>query len=304
MVSGKLRNSILTGLLMASMMFGAFLFMFFSGNGNITGFAVFGGSEDFEKGGEEGAWNDFTDLPDLWNEFVDFFDQSESEEDDSEEGLNLAGNFPNSNSSSGGASPIFRKGGGSGGGNSGGGIIRLWPLEWAPFYRNFVGGFNPRWEDFSDISNVCDGQAVLEIPGVGRIRWRGCVDALGANFSRDVGIGMNRISVDSYLLHSSFNSTAEVVMEGLDYDYIPAIYRNGEYCSAPQCTVLSYENGELTFEVLSFSSYTTGPNTRLEVWDETDLGEPYAGQFRYPGEDTYFYANYANITSGGGGCRS
>jgi len=168
-----------------------------------------------------------------------------------------------------------------------------------PHFEKFIGERTTKWDQVTNLSKVCNGEAVLEIPGVGMIRWRGCVDARGANFTRDVLIGRNVISVDSYFLHSSFNSSAEITLSGLEYDYVPSIYRNGKLCLNPYCNITRYKDGVLVFNVFAFSSYTTGPNSGLQIWDETDLGMPYAGETRYSGNTTYFFANYTNLTSGG-----
>jgi len=153
------------------------------------------------------------------------------------------------------------------------------------------GGGTTNWSKVSNIKKVCN--AVLDNPGSAKIKWNGCINAESVDFDKYVTIGYNYIEVNSSFLDSSFNSSAELTMEYLPWKTTPAIYKNGKICNT--CKVIDYKDGILRFNVTSFSSYTTGPNTKLEIWDGTDSIMPYSNKTIYPNENLDFFANYSDI---------
>ncbi|MEM4337101.1 MAG: hypothetical protein QXG86_03790, partial [Candidatus Woesearchaeota archaeon] len=75
-----------------------------------------------------------------------------------------------------------------------------------------------------------------------------------------------------------------------------------EKCENWQPTNISFEQTKktITFKVNHFTAYAGGAlnNSMLVIWDETDEGMPYGNQARQPGNNTFFFANYTNTTSG------
>ncbi|MDD2777418.1 MAG: hypothetical protein PHI16_00800, partial [Methanocellales archaeon] len=53
------------------------------------------------------------------------------------------------------------------------------------------------------------------------------------------------------------------------------------------------------FTVSDFSAYAGGQtkNSQVEIWDETDIGMPYANKTKYVYQNVTFFANYTNSTS-------
>jgi len=131
--------------------------------------------------------------------------------------------------------------------------------------------------------------AIIELVGEGRIAWNGVVNASTQNFNEAINITANEIVVNASLLHPSFNTSTNLTFYNRTWVY-PVIYRNGQLCAT--CNVLSYDGGELVFNVVGFSSYTSGEGTNLSIWDFTDT------QVVFNDENNYYYANYTNITAG------
>ncbi|MFA5105953.1 MAG: LamG domain-containing protein [Candidatus Micrarchaeia archaeon] len=125
----------------------------------------------------------------------------------------------------------------------------------------------------ADITNVTN--LTLEKAGAGKIKFPSThsVNAAGADYDTQVIIGNGFISVNSSALDSSFNSTAMLTMNLTGvyssataptiYYYeafassLATILQNGQVCSAPRCTGVSWNQGTgiLTFNVTGFSDY-------------------------------------------------
>jgi len=84
---------------------------------------------------------------------------------------------------------------------------------------------------------------------------------------------------------SKFNVSSKLEMFNLSYEFTPVILKDGKICDA--CFGISYSEGNLSFNVTSFSSYTLMANSNLTIW--TSYAEV--------GKNVSFYANYTNITS-------
>lgn len=95
---------------------------------------------------------------------------------------------------------------------------------------------------------------------------------------------------------SAYNIPSNITFVSLPYNKRPVVYRNGVLCSSPSCNITSYSGGNLTFEVAGFSNYTSGPNARLEVWDQNDPDHEFLNITK--GNNITFFANYTNVTSG------
>ncbi|MFH2020363.1 MAG: DUF2341 domain-containing protein [archaeon] len=170
--------------------------------------------------------------------------------------------------------------------------ITIYPQ--APTYSSFTGDttdFNTiPWVD--NIDNI-----VFDVPPHGKIEYNSqSMNASGLEFDSAIHISQNNITVESVLLNNDFNSSANLTLYGLSYLFLPTVIKDGLVCSS--CTAISYNVGAFKFMVSGFSSYTASANSRLEIWDETDEGMPYAGYTKFAGDSIIFYANYTNISSG------
>jgi pimeloyl-ACP methyl ester carboxylesterase len=168
-----------------------------------------------------------------------------------------------------------------------------------PIYTNYTGqGNTTDWASAPDITNVCNGTAILDQPPTDMIVWPGCVNASAQNFDLNVVLGYNNVTVLTSGLNPTFNSTATITMRNLPWDAPPVIYMNGVLCFEPDCSNVSYSNGTAMFNVSHFTSIVTGTNSRLVLWDETDTGMAYAGFTRYKNEQITFFANYTRTSNG------
>ncbi|MFC1685886.1 hypothetical protein ACFLZZ_02575 [Nanoarchaeota archaeon] len=170
-----------------------------------------------------------------------------------------------------------------------------------PVYNEsyFVGNTTD-WESVPDITNVCNGTAVLDNPGTDQIRWLDCVNAEAADFNVNVFLDYNNATVITDGLHSSFNSTATITLRNLTWDAVPLVYMDGVLCPPTVCSNVSYDTGTNTavFNVSHFTSFVTEGNSELQIWDETDVDMLYANQTRYVGNQTLFFADYTQKGSG------
>ncbi|MDD9953506.1 MAG: hypothetical protein OXR66_04155 [Candidatus Woesearchaeota archaeon] len=129
----------------------------------------------------------------------------------------------------------------------------------------------------------------IEDEAYGKVTFINPVDLTdGADVNKHVSFENNFISINTTGV-PALNTSARVVLYNITNVRHPAIYRDGELCT--DCTIESFQQGELTFIVPHFSSYTSGPNAQLEIFDTTDTTPVQAEQ------NITFYANYTNITS-------
>ncbi len=106
----------------------------------------------------------------------------------------------------------------------------------------------------------------------------------------------NFVRMDSNA-YPQFNKSANITFKNLNFGKTPIILRDNAVC--PDCTIISYGSGELKFTVPHFTNYTSGANSELTIWDETDSGMPYYEDDEVRvGDNVSFYANYTNTTSG------
>ena len=166
-----------------------------------------------------------------------------------------------------------------------------------PIYSSFNGS-TTSWLTVPNILNICDGAAILEMVGIGKIQWDGCVNAYNANFDTDIEIINNTIDVDSLSLDSSFNSSAQITLEGLGWEVTPLIYTDGKICPVEVCSNISYNSGTgiAIFNVTHFTNYTTKGNTKMNIWDETDSDKDNLVKIR--NENVRFYSNYTFRNNG------
>jgi hypothetical protein len=136
--------------------------------------------------------------------------------------------------------------------------------------------------DIEDITNF-----VLEKPNYGLINFSESINlSSGADINSYVRISNNLISIDSDNL-PQLNKSAKLTLYNLNF-VNPVILKNSQQCT--DCNIVTYDEN-LTFTVQSFSSYSASENSKLEIWDDTDLIRKTTRQ------KIKFYTNYSNTTS-------
>ncbi|MEM2932851.1 MAG: Ig-like domain-containing protein, partial [Candidatus Pacearchaeota archaeon] len=165
-----------------------------------------------------------------------------------------------------------------------------------PSSSNFSGNTTD-WTNVPDISNVCNGTAILDT-NYGQIQWQDCVNASYQNFDANVNISDNFIEVN-FGLNPSFNSSATLTFRNLPYDATPEILMNGVICGEV-CQNISYNatTGILTFNVLHFTNFTTIGNSQLTIWDQNDSGMPGGNLPACVNSLIKFFANYSKTANG------
>jgi len=155
-------------------------------------------------------------------------------------------------------------------------------------------GFAGSTTDFSTVNTGNISALTIDNPGYGKIVYIPNINlSNGANLNSLINIGNNIISVDT-ITEPRLNFSATLTMSGLPYTENPAIYSDGLVCL--DCSVVSYNSGTLIFGVTHFTSYTTGLNANMTIWDESD---PQGGSIlKHMNNSVKFFANYTNKTSG------
>ncbi len=147
--------------------------------------------------------------------------------------------------------------------------------------------FNSSTTNLDSVNIESVNNLTLEIRTHGKIKWHNSINASGADLDSYVNISDNLISVDSSNLHSSFNSAANLTLYNLGF-YEPVILKNSNLCT--DCSQIDYSNGNLTFNVTGFTSYSATDNATLIIWDGADSE---GGSNSYTiNEQVPFYANY------------
>jgi hypothetical protein len=111
-------------------------------------------------------------------------------------------------------------------------------------------------------------------------------------------ISYNSISLNSGK-YPPFNKSATLALYNLTFSKFPVILKDNKICT--DCSGISYSNGNFTFNVTSFSNYSAGANSQMQIWDSSDSGMPFFSgniTIRLNNETAYFFANYTNRTSG------
>lgn len=138
-----------------------------------------------------------------------------------------------------------------------------------------------------NISNITN--LTVEDPGVGKIKFTQQIDlSAGADLDAHITIAPRTITVDSAAL-TTLNTTAVLTFYNLNDIQYPIVYRDGVVC--PECSISSFSAGTLNVNVLHFSSYTIGPNSKLVVYDSSD------SIAQAKNTQIIFTANYTNVTS-------
>jgi hypothetical protein len=161
---------------------------------------------------------------------------------------------------------------------------------------NYTDFDDPETTDFNvepDIENV--SQPTVAKTDTAKVTWNGFVNASGADFSSNIIYTNNNVTILSENLNNTFNSSANITIYFLNYTETPVIYKDDELCGSV-CYLLSYDSQNLTFNVSHFTSYTTGANSELRIWDENDPEG--GGKSIYTDQNVTFFSNYTNSTDG------
>ena len=152
-------------------------------------------------------------------------------------------------------------------------------------------GFSGRTTDFSLVNVSSIPNLIIESPDYGMINYTETIDlSNGTNIDRIVTISYNFVEVNSSA-NEQLNKSSVIVLYNLAFKETPVILRNNQICPANMCTFISYTTN-LSFNISHFTSFSSGENSNLTIWDETDK------TIRYTQQEVNFYANYTNRTSG------
>jgi hypothetical protein len=153
-----------------------------------------------------------------------------------------------------------------------------------------VNSFSGNTTDFSTVDLNDVSKFVLENPSYGKISYNQNLNLTGGvDFDSLVVIGEEQVGVNS-LVEERMNRSATIEMYNLNYQFVPKVLKDGVICQ--DCQINSYAGGVLIFNVSSFSTYTLGANSKLQVSDTTEF------KTVYPLDNVSFYANYSNLTTG------
>ena len=167
-----------------------------------------------------------------------------------------------------------------------------------PNSTNYTGGNTTNWSEVPDLTNVCNGTAVIDMTD-GSVRWWNCVNASYQNFDTNVNLTYNFVDL-TFGLNPTFNSSAQIVFEDLPWDSTPEILMDGVICDPSTCQNVTYDNatGILVFNATHFTNFTTVGNSRLIIWDQNDTGMPGGDNPACEGSQINFFANYSRTANG------
>ncbi|MCB9358344.1 VCBS repeat-containing protein [Candidatus Woesearchaeota archaeon] len=159
-------------------------------------------------------------------------------------------------------------------------------------YTNF--NLSTDFSNVSDLDNV--ENAFIGISDKGLINFTENISVNGEDIDNAISISDNNITVNAF---SGINKSANITFFGLNYSAQPLALRNGVYCTS--CSVNYYSNGEFSFNVSGFSSYSTTENSQISL----SLNSTYYPKF-IPNDDIIFTLNYSDVLTNGsivGDCR-
>jgi len=170
--------------------------------------------------------------------------------------------------------------------------------EGTPFYNDFAG--NGITTDFSGEGDLTSVSSATISDGSNQIVWQNFISVVNANFNDNINMGDGFVSVNTEELDASMNSEAQITLKGIDCENYVIYSGTGFVSSASEtinqkticsdCTIDSCSSGTLTFSVLHFTSYASGPSTNLTIFDDTDT------QVKNVNQQIDFFANYSNST--------
>lgn len=123
--------------------------------------------------------------------------------------------------------------------------------------------FNGNTTDFNNVQNIsCVKNATVEVKGFGKINFNhSCVDFADLDLDKNIKIMNNSIELDSKDL-PSLNISAVLTLYNVSFKY-PYILKDGKQCL--NCTLLKHNASQLSFAVLSFSTYTVKELVTLDT---------------------------------------
>lgn len=140
--------------------------------------------------------------------------------------------------------------------------------------------------NLGNVENAYIGQQ-----GIGLINFSENISVSGLNLSSLIEISQNSIYLDSSA--AGINKSATLTLFNLTFEKQPEILKDERVCT--DCTVVSYENYNFTFNVTGFSNYTAGSNSVLSINVTNKVNSKIV-----PLETVYFLVNYSNRTNGAG----
>lgn len=121
-----------------------------------------------------------------------------------------------------------------------------------------VAGFDGATTDFLSVDSSAVDQPVLESVGNMKIEWVGsALDFYGADLASYVTYGVDWVNVESALLPSGVNSSANITLYG-SYEGVD-VYADGVLCEG--CVVVSNDGSSVVFLVPHFTNYSIANGT-------------------------------------------
>ncbi len=132
-----------------------------------------------------------------------------------------------------------------------------------PANYSSMSGSTTEFNSEENMSSVC--QSIVENSGFGKIQWNECINASAANIDDNIIISRGSVYMNTASMHSSFNSSANLTMVGLNNIKQPAIYKDGSLCS--DCEIINWNQATetLIFNVTSFSNYTAAEANQSKI---------------------------------------
>ncbi len=173
-------------------------------------------------------------------------------------------------------------------------------IDVEPRWDNFKNSLTTNFSEFADPSTLGDWtaieNAIIGIPDKGLINFSNqIINFDDADLDSYINISYNYLSLNASLSALPCLSRSAILTLYLNF-INPKILADGEDCSSPNrslsnCTIISYSNGNLIFNVTNFLySYSAAENATLmlEIWDQTD------NLTKYINDDITFFANFSD----------
>ncbi|MFC1753961.1 right-handed parallel beta-helix repeat-containing protein [Thermoproteota archaeon] len=121
------------------------------------------------------------------------------------------------------------------------------------------------WNTYDDTSSISDFTIGTSY---GLIRYHDPIDLNNLDLTR-VAITQNLVVVNS-TSGSDLEGPAQITLYNFNYVFDPVLYRDGSLCVSSICTDMDYSSGTVIFNVTGFTNYSTGANSNLQIYDESD----------------------------------
>ena len=139
----------------------------------------------------------------------------------------------------------------------------------------YTTGFDGNTTNLGAVENIESvNNFIIQKTGYGTINWNNAINASTANLTNNILFGQNWIYVNTANLHTSFNTSANLTINGQYTN--PTILRDNQLCTT--CQLISYANNQVLFTVNGFSNYTisnaTTTTLTLNITPNTTLPYP------------------------------